>query len=96
MKRYLEQTRQAPALDGHEIEAQRQDRHERNVAAELAAMIDANLIAERVAVESYRQMIRLIGEKDQAMRRLLQNILADEERHAGLLKDWMLRAGAHQ
>lgn len=59
---------------------------------ELKAMIRSNLIAERVAVESYRQMIALIGDKDSTTRRLLEDILADEEEHADELKDWMARA----
>ncbi len=59
---------------------------------ELKAMIRSNLIAERVAVESYRQMIALIGDKDSTTRRLLEDILADEEEHADELKDWMAQA----
>ena len=39
-------------------------------SADLNAMIRSNLIAERVAVESYRQMIDLIGDKDSTTRRL--------------------------
>lgn len=56
---------------------------------ELQAMIRSNLIAERVAVESYRQMIVLIGEKDPTTRRMLEQILADEEEHADELSDWL-------
>ena len=59
---------------------------------DLKAMIKSNLIAERVAVETYRQMIGLIGDKDSTTRRLLEDILADEEEHADELKDWMARA----
>ncbi|MEO8543205.1 MAG: ferritin-like domain-containing protein [Burkholderiaceae bacterium] len=56
---------------------------------DLTAMIRSNLIAERVAVESYRQMIALIGDKDSTTRRMLEDILADEEEHADELKDWL-------
>lgn len=59
---------------------------------DLKAMIRSNLIAERVAVETYRQMIGLVGDKDSTTRRLLEDILADEEEHADELKDWMARA----
>jgi bacterioferritin len=59
---------------------------------DLKGMIRSNLVAERVAVESYRQMIGLIGDKDSTTRRLLEDILADEEEHADELKDWMARA----
>ena len=51
-------------------------------ATELQAMVRANLVAERVAVESYRQMIQLIGDKDPTTRSLLEEILRDEEEHA--------------
>ena len=56
---------------------------------DLNDMIRSNLIAERVAVESYRQMIELIGDKDSTTRRLLEDILADEEKHADELSDWL-------
>ncbi len=59
---------------------------------DLKGMIRSNLVAERVAVETYRQMIALIGDKDSTTRRLLEDILADEEEHADELKDWMARA----
>jgi bacterioferritin len=56
-------------------------------ATDLKAMLRANLVAERVAVESYRQMIALIGDKDPTTRRLLEGILSDEEEHADELAD---------
>lgn len=52
-------------------------------------MIRTNLIAERVAIEAYRQMIALIGDKDPTTRRMLEQILAVEEEHADELRDWM-------
>ena len=58
-------------------------------SSELKAMIKANLIAERVAIESYSQIIALIGDKDSTTRRLLEDILADEQQHADELKDWL-------
>jgi len=54
---------------------------------DLKAMIRANLVAERIAVEAYRQMITLIGDKDPTTRRMLEGILHDEEEHADELKD---------
>jgi len=56
---------------------------------DLTGMIRSNLIAERVAVEAYRQMITLVGDKDSTTRRMLEDILADEEEHADELKDWL-------
>jgi bacterioferritin len=58
---------------------------------ELKSMIRSNLVAERVAVETYRQMITLVSDKDSTTRRLLEDILADEEEHADELKDWLER-----
>jgi bacterioferritin len=60
-----------------------------NEALDLQAMVRANLVAERIAVESYRQMISLIGDKDPTTRRMLEEILTDEEEHADELKDWL-------
>jgi len=56
-------------------------------STDLRSMVAANLVAERVAVESYRQMIHLIGEKDPTTRRMLEEILRDEEEHADELAD---------
>jgi bacterioferritin len=56
---------------------------------DLNDMIRTNLIAERVAIEAYRQMVALIGDKDPTTRRLLEQILAVEEEHADELRDWM-------
>src|SRR5438034_765570 len=56
---------------------------------DLQAMIRANLIAERVAIEAYGQMIRLIGDKDSTTRRILESILAQEQEHADELSDWL-------
>jgi bacterioferritin len=58
-------------------------------ASDLTAMVRSNLLAERVAVESYRQMIALIGDKDPTTRSMLEGILRDEEEHADELADWL-------
>jgi bacterioferritin len=54
---------------------------------DLQAMIKANLVAERVAVEAYLQMIQLLTDIDPTTRRMLEDILADEEEHADELSD---------
>ncbi len=56
---------------------------------DLKTMVRVNLIAERVAVETYHQMIALIGDKDTTTRRMLEDILAQEEEHADELSDWL-------
>ena len=58
-------------------------------STDLKAMIRANLVAERIAIEAYSQMISLIGDKDSTTRRLLEDILSDEQEHAEELKDWL-------
>jgi bacterioferritin len=58
-------------------------------SSDLQAMIRANLIAERVAIEAYSQMIALIGDKDSSTRRILESILSQEQEHAEELSDWL-------
>ncbi|HET7874176.1 MAG TPA: ferritin-like domain-containing protein [Methylomirabilota bacterium] len=53
---------------------------------DLLEMIREDLVAERVAVESYSEMIRYIGEDDPTTRRMLEDILAAEETHADELR----------
>ena len=48
----------------------------------LREMIEEDLVAERIAIESYKEMALYIGEKDPTTRRLLEEILATEEEHA--------------
>jgi bacterioferritin len=48
----------------------------------LTAMIKEDLVAERIAIEGYRQMIAYLGENDPTTRCLLEEILASEEEHA--------------
>lgn len=48
----------------------------------LVDMIKEDLIAERVAIESYGEIVRYIGEKDPTTRRMIEEILALEEEHA--------------
>jgi bacterioferritin len=51
-------------------------------AGSLREMLEENLFAERIAIESYQEMIRYIGDGDPTTRRLLESILAVEEEHA--------------
>ncbi len=55
----------------------------------LTDMIRENLIAERIAIESYREMIQYMGERDPTTRRILEEILAVEEEHADELADML-------
>ncbi|WP_269791373.1 ferritin-like domain-containing protein [Stenotrophomonas sp. Iso1] len=59
----------------------------------LRDMVRENLIAERIAIDSYREMINFIGDKDTTTKRILELILAQEEEHADdfadLLEGWI-------
>lgn len=48
----------------------------------LTEMLRENLVAERIAIDSYREMIQYLGDKDSTTRRMLEDILAVEEEHA--------------
>ena len=50
-------------------------------------MIRENLVAERIAIDSYRELIRFFGDKDSTTRTMLEGILATEEEHADELAD---------
>jgi len=45
-------------------------------------MIREDLVAERIAIESYAEMARYFGDRDPTSRRLMEEILAKEEEHA--------------
>ena len=61
-------------------------------STDLKTMLRVNLVAERIAVEVYRQLITLIGDKDPTTKQLLQDILNDEEEHADELSGWLEKA----
>jgi bacterioferritin len=56
----------------------------------LAEMIREDLVAERIAIESYREMIQYLGDRDPTTRRLLEEILAKEEEHAQDMSDLLV------
>ena len=53
----------------------------------LTDMIREDLIAERIAIESYREIIQFLGDKDPTSKRLMEKILAKEEEHADDMAD---------
>ena len=53
----------------------------------LLDMIKEDLIAERIAIESYTEIVRFLGDKDVTTRRLMEQILAVEEEHANDMHD---------
>lgn len=55
----------------------------------LVEMIEEDLVAERVAIESYREMVQFVGSHDPTTRRMLESILAKEEEHAEELRSML-------
>ncbi|MEO8191342.1 MAG: ferritin-like domain-containing protein [Acidobacteriota bacterium] len=53
----------------------------------LIDMIKEDLVAERIAIESYGEIVRFLGDRDITSRRLMEQILAVEEEHADDLKN---------
>jgi bacterioferritin len=56
-------------------------------ATDLRTMIEDNLVAERIAIDSYRAMIRYLSDRDPTTRRMIEEILAVEEEHAKDMAD---------
>jgi bacterioferritin (cytochrome b1) len=53
----------------------------------LEDMLREDLVAERIAIQTYREMINFFGEKDPTSRRMMEEILAIEEEHADDIAD---------
>jgi bacterioferritin len=58
----------------------------------LVEMIKEDLFAERIAIESYSEIVRWLGDKDPTSRRLIEEILKVEEEHAEDLKTLLQKA----
>ena len=56
----------------------------------LASMIREDLVAERIAIDSYRDIIKFLGDDDPTTRRMMEGILAMEEEHADDLADLLV------
>ena len=61
---------------------------------DLIDMIKEDLVAERIAIDSYREMVAYCGTEDPTTRRLLEEILGVEEEHAEDLVSMLQRLGA--
>lgn len=59
----------------------------------LTEMIKEDLVAERIAIESYSEIIRYLGENDPTTRRMMEEILAKEEEHAEDMLSLIQRVG---
>jgi bacterioferritin len=60
---------------------------EYSTGSSMVAMIRENLIAERIAVDHYRELIRFFGDNDPTTRVMIESILAVEEEHASDMQD---------
>ena len=60
---------------------------EYKVGHNLRDMVTEDLVAERIAIDSYREMINYIGDRDTTTKRILESILAQEEEHADEFSD---------
>ncbi len=58
--------------------------------ANLIEMIKENLVAERIACEHYRELIRFFGDKDPTTRVMMESILTNEEEHANDMHDLLV------
>ena len=59
----------------------------------LTDMIKEDLVAERIAIDSYREMINYLGSDDPTSRRMMEEILAVEEEHADDLVNMLQKMG---
>jgi bacterioferritin len=62
--------------------------------ATLVDMIKEDLVAERIAVASYQEIIRWLGDGDPTTRRVMEGLLADEEEHADDLRSLLAKMPA--
>jgi bacterioferritin len=63
---------------------------EYGVGTNLIEMIKENLIAERIAIDHYRELIRFFGDGDPGTRVMLEGILVVEEEHANDMHDLLV------
>jgi bacterioferritin len=61
----------------------------------LVDMIKEDLVAERIAIDSYKEMVNYLGKQDPTSRRLMEEILAKEEEHADDLATLLEGMGKH-
>jgi bacterioferritin len=69
---------------------------EYNASTDLIEMVREDLIAERVAVASYQEIVRWLGNDDPTTRRMMEEILATEEEHADDLVNILHRMGGQE
>ena len=78
-----------PNLDPQGLETRAASQYGRS-DLDLVGMIKENLIAERIAIEHYRELIEYFGDKDPTTRIMLEHILSQEEEHANDMHDLLV------
>lgn len=63
---------------------------------DLATMLREDLIAERIAIDSYREIVQFLGNDDPTTRRMMEEILAKEEEHAEDLSTLLEQLGRNE
>jgi bacterioferritin len=76
-----------PDFDPATVAARAHTTYETFADEDLEGMLRDNLTAERIVITTYQEIIRWLGDADPTTRRLLEEILADEEEHADDLLD---------
>lgn len=76
-----------PDLDPGTLVARAHTEYVAPEPTDLRRMLQENLVAERIAIESYLEIIRWLGDGDPTSRRMMEEILGDEEDHADELND---------
>jgi bacterioferritin len=62
-------------------------------AGTLSGMLRENLVAEQIAIDKYRALVRYVSDTDVVTRRMMEEILVMEESHASELAHWEMDAG---
>lgn len=77
----------APDFNPGTLSARSHTTYETFDDGDLKGMLQENLVAERIVIESYQEIIRWLGDGDVTTRRLMEDILEEEEEHADDLID---------
>jgi bacterioferritin len=76
-----------PDFDPATLAARAHTEYQTAADDDLGEMLRQNLVAERIVIQSYQEIIRWLGDKDPTTRRLMEDILEEEEEHADDLVD---------
>jgi bacterioferritin len=71
-----------PDFDPRTMATRAHTTYETTDDSDLVGMLRENLVAERIVITTYQEIIRWLGDSDVTTRRMLESILAEEEEHA--------------